>query len=323
MNLLVTGGAGFIGSHFVRQIVAEPDVVRLVNLDCLTYAGNRANVAEAEVHEKYHFVQADIRDLAAVKKAMREHAISHIVHLAAESHVDRSITSPADFVTTNVVGTFNLLEAARESDGFRRFVHVSTDEVYGSLGEKGSFTEDSPLAPNSPYSASKAASDLLVRSYGHTYGMDAIITRSSNNFGPKQHREKLIPAVIHAVANRKPAPVYGDGKNVRDWIFVEDHAAALWAVLRRGRAGEVYNIGGRNEWPNLRLIERICDLVDELAPSLGGQSRDLIRFVEDRPGHDYRYAIDSEKIEREIGWRATRSFEEMLKKTVIWHLNHP
>lgn len=321
MNLLVTGGAGFIGSHLVLLLLERPEVERLVNLDCLTYAGKLANVAEAERSPKYRFVRADMRDLAAVRQTMREHAITHAVHLAAESHVDRSIAAPADFITSNVIGTFNLLEAARERDGsFQRLVHVSTDEVYGSLGAEGAFTEESPLAPNSPYSASKASSDLLVRAYHHTYGLDAIITRCSNNFGPRQHREKLIPAAVRALARRLPVPVYGDGMNARDWLHVADHAEALWQVLLKGRSGKVYNIGARNEWANLRLVEAICDLVDELEPALGGHSRRLIEFVKDRPGHDRRYAIDPSKIERETGWRAVTPFGQALRDTVRWHL---
>ena len=248
------------------------------------------------------------------------------MHLAAESHVDRSITGPADFIHTNVVGTFNLLEACRGAWPARsansRFHHVSTDEVYGSLGPIGHFTETTPYAPNSPYSASKAASDMLVRAYHHTYGLPLVITNCSNNYGPYQFPEKLIPVVIQSVLGRKPVPVYGDGLNVRDWLYVRDHAEALWVVLTRGRTGETYNIGGHNEWANIKIVELICDYIDELAPQLGGNSRKLITFVKDRPGHDRRYAIDASKIKRELGWVPAHKFEEGLRETVRWYLEH-
>jgi dTDP-glucose 4,6-dehydratase len=268
-----------------------------------------------------------------VLRVVQQHGITHVLHLAAESHVDRSITGPGDFIHTNVVGTFNLLEACRAcwlnpssalrppTSGFR-FHHVSTDEVYGSLGTTGYFTETTPYAPNSPYSASKASSDFLVRAYHHTYGLPAVITNCSNNYGPYQYPEKLIPVVIQSVLARRPVPVYGNGMNVRDWLYVRDHAEALWQVLSHGQLGETYNIGGNNEWPNLRIVERICDLIDELRPELGGASRQLITFVKDRPGHDWRYAIDATKMKRELGWKPAYTFERGLRETVQWYLEH-
>ncbi len=331
MNLLVTGGAGFIGSNLIHHIIDKPEIARLVNLDCLTYAGHLENLAGVDRHSKYGFERVDLRDKLAVLEVVRRHAITHVLHLAAESHVDRSISGPGDFIHSNVVGTFNLLEACRSAwlsadPGRRapcpvRFHHVSTDEVYGSLGATGYFTETTPYAPNSPYSASKASSDLLVRAYHHTYGLPAVITNCSNNYGPFQFPEKLIPVVIQSVLARKPVPVYGDGLNVRDWLYVRDHAEALWRVLTRGVLGETYNIGGHNEWANLRIVELICDLVDELAPQLGGGSRALITFVRDRPGHDRRYAIDASKIERELGWTPAHTFETGIRETVRWYLD--
>jgi len=326
MNLLVTGGAGFIGSNFIRHIIDRPEVTRLVNLDCLTYAGHVANNADVARHPKYVFARVDIRDKQAVWDVVRQHEISHVCHLAAESHVDRSITGPGDFIHTNVVGTFHLLDACRElwkgDPGGKRFHHVSTDEVYGSLGATGYFTETTPYAPNSPYSASKASSDMLVRAYHHTYGTPVVITNCSNNYGPYQFPEKLIPVVILNVLRRKPIPIYGDGMNVRDWLFVGDHAEALWQVLTRGSSGETFNIGGNNEWPNIRIVELICDLCDELAPQLGGHSRKLMTFVKDRPGHDRRYAIDAGKIARELGWQPAYTFERGIRETVEWYLHH-
>lgn len=326
MNLLITGGAGFIGSNLIRDVIRQPEVRLLVNLDCLTYAGHLENLVNVTDDPKYRFEQVDLRDAGAVDRVVERHAISHVLHLAAESHVDRSITGPGTFIHTNVVGTYHLLEACRRVWGDqaanRRFHHVSTDEVYGSLGPEGYFTETSPYAPNSPYSASKAASDLLVRAYHHTYGLPAVITNCSNNYGPYQFPEKLIPVVIQRALERKPIPVYGDGLNVRDWLYVGDHAEALWQVLTRGRDGETYNIGGHNEWPNLRIVELICDQVDEFAPHLGGDSRRLITFVKDRLGHDRRYAIDAAKIRSELGWTPAHDFEEGLRLTVRWYLDH-
>jgi dTDP-glucose 4,6-dehydratase len=326
MRLLITGGAGFIGSNVIHHVIDQPGIELLVNLDCLTYAGHLANLAAVKTHAKYRFEKQDLRDKPAVLEVVRRHRISHVMHLAAESHVDRSITGPGEFIHTNVVGTFNLLEACRaewagEASG-RRFHHVSTDEVYGSLGPTGYFTESTPYAPNSPYSASKAASDMLVRAYHHTYGLPAVITNCSNNYGPYQFPEKLIPVVIQSVLERRPVPVYGDGMNVRDWLFVRDHAGALWEVLNRGTPGETYNIGGNNEWPNIRIVERICDLIDELAPQAGGNSRALITFVKDRPGHDRRYAIDAAKLKKTMGWSPAHTFETGIRETVRWYLEN-
>ncbi|MBI3853194.1 MAG: dTDP-glucose 4,6-dehydratase [Verrucomicrobia bacterium] len=326
MNLIVTGGAGFIGSNLIRHIIDQPEIDRLVNLDCLTYAGHLENLSDVEGHPKYVFEKVDLRDKAGVENVVRRHKITHVSHLAAESHVDRSIAGPDDFIQTNVIGTFNLLEACRAfwsgNCEARRFHHVSTDEVYGSLGATGKFTEETPYAPNSPYSASKAASDMLVRAYHHTYGLPTVVTNCSNNYGPFQYPEKLIPVVIQSALNRRPIPVYGDGMNVRDWLFVLDHAEALWTVLRRGGSGQTYNIGGNNEWPNLRIVEQICDLVDELRPGLGGNSRQLITFVKDRLGHDRRYAIDAGKVSSELGWEPRHDFAAGLRLTVAWYVEH-
>ncbi len=333
MKLLVTGGAGFIGSNLVHHVIDRPEVECLVNLDCLTYAGHLANLEKVSRHPKYVFEKVDLRDKAAVLEVVRRHAVTHVMHLAAESHVDRSITGPGDFIHTNVVGTFNLLEACRAcwldpasplrlTAQASRFHHVSTDEVYGSLGATGLFTETTPYAPNSPYSSSKASSDMLVRAYHHTYGLPTVITNCSNNYGPYQFPEKLIPVVIQSVLARKPVPVYGDGMNVRDWLYVRDHAEALWVVLTRGGIGETYNIGGHNEWANLRIVELICDLIDEMAPQLGGSSRKLITFVKDRPGHDRRYAVDASKIQKDLGWVPAHRFEQGIRETVRWYLDN-
>jgi dTDP-glucose 4,6-dehydratase len=326
MNLLVTGGAGFIGSNVIHYVIGHPEIKLLLNVDCLTYAGHLVNLEKVERHRSYVFAKVDLRDKAAVLRVMEQYQITHVLHLAAESHVDRSISGPDDFIHTNVLGTFHLLEACRNfwanATAGKRFHHVSTDEVYGSLGPKGYFTEASPYAPNSPYSASKAASDLLVRAYHHTYGLPAVITNCSNNYGPFQFPEKLIPVVIQSVIARRPIPVYGDGMNVRDWLYVGDHAEALWQVLTQGRSGETYNIGGDNECPNLRMVEFICDLVDELAPQLGKDSRKLITFIKDRPGHDRRYAIDATKIKTELDWKPAHTFESGLRQTVQWYLQN-
>lgn len=329
MNLLVTGGAGFIGSNLVRHIIDKPEVAKLINLDCLTYAGHLENLEGMDKHPAYHFEKVDLRDKEAVIRIVRQHDITHVMHLAAESHVDRSITGPGDFIQTNIVGTFHLLDACRAAweeqkteSGKRKFLHVSTDEVYGSLGVTDYFTETTPYAPNSPYSASKASSDMLVRSYHQTYGMPTLITNCSNNYGPYQFPEKLIPVVIQSILQRKAIPVYGDGMNVRDWLYVRDHVEALWLVLNRGTRGETYNIGGHNEMPNLCLVKQICDLVDEMLPVLGGESRSLITFVSDRPGHDRRYAINASKIEQELGWRPDHTFESGIRETVSWYLDH-
>jgi len=326
--LLVTGGAGFIGSNFVLSTLAaagEP----VVNLDKLTYAGNLANLDALRGDARHVFVKGDICDRALVRQLFERHRPRAVLHLAAESHVDRSIEGPAEFVQTNVVGTFALLEEARaywlslaapERAAFR-FLHVSTDEVYGSLGpDDPAFSETTPYAPNSPYSASKAASDHLVRAYWHTYGLPTLTTHCSNNYGPHQFPEKLIPLMIHQALAGKPLPVYGDGQNVRDWLFVLDHCAALRAVLERGRPGEAYNIGGGAEMANIDLVKTLCALLDDARPRTGGSYAELITFVKDRPGHDRRYAIDARKIGRELGWRPQESFTSGMRKTVRWYL---
>lgn len=326
MNLLITGGAGFIGSNVIHHVIDRPEVTKLVNLDCLTYAGHLANLTKVSKHPKYKFEKVDLRDKNETLRVVKQYQITHVMHLAAESHVDRSISGPGDFIHTNVTGTFHLLEACRacweSASQAVRFHHVSTDEVFGSLGPTGFFTETTPYAPNSPYSASKAASDMLVRAYHHTYGLPAVITNCSNNYGPFQFPEKLIPVVIQSALTRKSIPVYGDGMNVRDWLYVRDHAEALWTVLMRGKNGETYNIGGHNEWANLRIVEIICDLIDEFKPELGGQSRKLITYVKDRLGHDRRYAIDAEKIHRELGWEPAHKFEDGIRETVRWYLGN-
>ncbi len=334
MNLnttwLVTGGAGFIGGNFVLRQIARGKV-RIVNLDALTYAGNLDTLAAVLDHPNHVFVQGSIGDRAQVLSLLREHRPTAIINFAAESHVDRSIDSPAQFIQTNVVGTFELLEAARhyfrqlpenERRAFR-FLHVSTDEVYGSLGPTGKFTEDSPYRPNSPYSASKAASDHLVRAYHHTYGLPTLTTNCSNNYGPYQFPEKLIPLMILNAVEGKPLPVYGSGLNVRDWLYVEDHCRAIERVLEAGRPGEVYNIGGGSEKTNLEVVTTICHILDELLPDSPHRPHQrLITFVADRPGHDLRYAIDFSKIQRELGWRPKESFATGLAKTVHWYLNN-
>ncbi|MDI1314718.1 dTDP-glucose 4,6-dehydratase [Prosthecobacter sp.] len=333
MNLLITGGAGFIGSNLIRHVIDRPEIAKLVNLDCLSYAGHLENLDGIHaVHPSYFFEQVDLRDREEVQRVIRQHDITHVMHLAAESHVDRSITGPGDFITTNINGTFHLLEACRAhwsdpatsiQDRAPRFLHISTDEVFGSLGPHDpAFTEAAPCAPNSPYSASKAASDMLVRSYHHTYALPAVITRCSNNYGPYQFPEKLIPVVIQSVLACRPVPVYGDGLNVRDWLYVGDHCEALWAVLTSGKIGETYNIGGRNELANVHLVQMICDLIDELKPERGGHSRSLVTFVPDRPGHDRRYAMDATKISAELGWNPAHTLEAGLRETVAWYLQH-
>lgn len=312
-SLLVTGGAGFIGSNFVRHMLRHHPDVLVVNLDKLTYAGNLENLEDVEGNPNYRFVKGDICDRPLVEDVLKKYAIDSIVHLAAESHVDRSILGSAQFIQTNVVGTHVLLDAAKDY-GVQRFVHVSTDEVYGSLGPTGKFTEETPLHPNSPYSASKAASDLLALAYQHTHGVPVIVTRCSNNYGPYQFPEKLIPLMIVHALSDKPLPVYGDGMNVRDWLHVEDHCAALDLVLQKGKIGEVYNIGGNNEWHNIDIVRLILKLLNK--------PEGLIAFVKDRPGHDRRYAIDASKIMRETGWTPRRTFEEGLRETVEWYLTH-
>ncbi|KFL36617.1 dTDP-glucose 4,6-dehydratase [Arenimonas donghaensis] len=324
---LVTGGAGFIGGNFVLDAVASG--IRVVNLDALTYAGNLDTLSSLDGNDRHVFVQGDIGDRALVDRLLAEHRPQAIVNFAAESHVDRSIDGPAAFVQTNVVGTFGLLEAAREyfkalDAGARaafRFLHVSTDEVYGSLGDEGKFTEDTPYAPNSPYSASKAASDHLVRAYHHTYGLPVLTTNCSNNYGPYQFPEKLIPLVILKALAGEPLPVYGDGRNVRDWLFVKDHCAAIRRVLEAGRPGETYNVGGDAERQNIEVVKAICALLDQRRPREDGKPRESqITFVKDRPGHDRRYAIDASKIQTELGWQPTVDFEQGMAATVDWYL---
>ena len=331
MRLLVTGGAGFIGSALVRHVVRELGAP-LLNLDKLTYAGNLNAVAEVAGHPAYHFAQVDLADAPAVQAAVASFAPTAIVHLAAETHVDRSIDDPGVFIQSNIVGTFNLLEAAHaywralpgEERAAFRLLHVSSDEVYGALGADGAFSERSPYQPNSPYSASKAAADHLVRAWHHTYGLPALITNCSNNYGPYQYPEKLIPLMIRTALAGQPLPVYGQGRQVRDWLYVEDHVRALLTVLERGTPGETYVVGGRNERPNIEVVEAICELLDELLPDAPqAPHRQLISFVPDRPGHDQRYAIDPGKLMDELGWRPREGFQSGLLKTVRWYLEHP
>ncbi len=324
--LLVTGGAGFIGSNFVLSTI-EATGEAVVNLDKLTYAGNLRNLDALRGKARHVFVQGDICDRALIKRLLEQHKPRAVVHFAAESHVDRSIAGPADFVQTNVVGTFCLLEEAKEywkkaGDAFR-FLHVSTDEVYGSLGpDDQPFTASTPFAPNSPYAASKAAADHMVRAYHHTYGLPTLTTNCSNNYGPYQFPEKLIPLMIQQALAGKPLPVYGDGQNVRDWLYVLDHCEAVRTVLERGRAGETYNLGGKSERRNLDLVQELCRSLDELQPRKQGRYAELISFVKDRPGHDRRYAIDASKIRRELGWQPAESFESGLRKTLRWYLDN-
>ena len=327
-TLLVTGGAGFIGSAVVRHLIHEIGAT-VVTVDTLTYAGHRENLAPVADHSRHHFEQSDITDASAMHALFREYEPDGVLHLAAESHVDRSIDGPAAFVQTNVVGTQVLLEAARtyweeqgEPDGFR-FLHVSTDEVYGELGETGAFTEETPYDPSSPYSASKAGADHLARAWHRTYGLPVLITNCSNNYGPYQHPEKLIPVVILNALDGEPLPVYGTGENVRDWLYVKDHVRALLRVLHGGRVGETYNVGGDCEKQNIAVVRQICDILDEKCPdALNGSHRDLITFVEDRPGHDWRYAINASKIKTDLGWSSQVSFEEGLRRTVGWYAEH-
>lgn len=329
MKLLITGGSGFIGSAVIRMMIRDTDY-RIVNLDSLTYAGNPDNLAEVEDNSRYCFERGDIRNRPFLDELFARHRPDAVMHLAAESHVDRSIEGSAAFIQTNLVGTYQLLEAAREyrnalgaGGGNFRFHHISTDEVYGSLGDTGAFTEASPYAPNSPYSASKAGSDLLVRAWHHTYGLPVVTSNCSNNYGPCQFPEKLIPHMILNALEGKPLPVYGDGLNVRDWLFVDDHARALRLILEKGRIGETYNVGGGAEMSNISLVRVLCALLDELLPDSPHCPHErLIRFVDDRPGHDRRYAIDSSKIRAELGWTPREDFASGLRKTVHWYLDN-
>ncbi|KRO59252.1 MAG: dTDP-glucose 4,6-dehydratase [Cryomorphaceae bacterium BACL7 MAG-120910-bin2] len=325
-TILITGGAGFIGSHVVRRFVQQHPTSMIINLDALTYAGNLENLKDVEKAHNYAFEKVDIRDAAAVKSCFDKHQPDAVIHLAAESHVDRSIADPLAFVETNVIGTANLLNAAKElwQGAFegKRFYHISTDEVFGALGAEGFFTEETPYSPNSPYSASKAASDHFVRAYHETYGLPVVLSNCSNNYGPNHFPEKLIPLMIHNILQGKPLPVYGDGKYTRDWLYVEDHAAAIETVFLHGQNGQTYCIGGWNEWKNIDLVHVLCDLMDKTLGHPQGQSRGLITFVKDRPGHDLRYAIDASKIYRELGWKPQETFETGLAKTIEWYLQN-
>lgn len=332
-NILVTGGAGFIGSNFIPYFIENNKDVYLINLDLLTYAGNLENLKEVDGNPRYSFVKGDICDRQLVESLFEKHNIAGVIHFAAESHVDNSISGPEAFVRTNINGTFTLLDVARknwmntsfdikEGKEENRFLHVSTDEVYGTLGKEGLFTEKTPYSPNSPYSASKASSDLLVRSYFHTYGMNVVTTNCSNNYGPKQHNEKLIPTIIRKALSNEPIPIYGDGLNVRDWLYVLDHAKGIDLAFHKGLSGETYNIGGRNERTNLQIVDTICSILDSKSPSKNGTSyKKQIRFVKDRAGHDKRYAIDASKLEKDLGWKAEENFESGIQKTIDWYLN--
>ena len=332
-TILITGGAGFIGSNFVPYFCEKYPEYKIINLDKLTYAGNLENLRSCENMPNYSFVQGDICDADLIEKLFRENDVRGVIHFAAESHVDNSITGPRAFINTNIIGTFNLLDAARRhwmdapgriKPGYAdaRFHHISTDEVYGALGATGEFREDTPYAPNSPYSASKASSDFLVRAYHHTYGMNTTTSNCSNNYGPKQHDEKLIPHIISCALAGKPLPIYGRGENVRDWLYVMDHCRAIDLIFHQGRAGETYNVGGHNERNNITIVKTICSILDELRPRADGKKYESqIEFVADRAGHDFRYAIDAGKLEQELGWRANETFDTGIVKTVKWYLD--
>ena len=331
-TILVTGGAGFIGSNFVPYFCEKYPEYKIINLDKLTYAGNLDNLKECENMDNYQFIQGDICDADLVEKIFSENDVRGVIHFAAESHVDNSISGPRAFINTNIMGTFNLLDAARRhwmdgpnkvKDGYAdaRFHHISTDEVYGTLGNEGLFQETTPYAPNSPYSASKASSDFLVRAYHHTYGMNVTTSNCSNNYGPKQHNEKLIPHIISKALNLQPLPIYGTGENIRDWLYVLDHCRAIDMIFHTGVAGQTYNVGGRNERNNITIVKTICEILDERKPRADGKKyADLITFVADRAGHDFRYAIDATKLENELGWRAKENFDTGILKTVDWYL---
>ncbi|MBO75430.1 MAG: dTDP-glucose 4,6-dehydratase [Flavobacteriales bacterium] len=324
--ILVTGGAGFIGSHVVRKLLSNRPRAKVVNLDALTYAGNLENLRDVESNPRYTFVKGDIQDAALIERLFVEYTFDAVVHLAAESHVDRSIENPMAFLETNILGTATLLNAARSawanSTSDRCFYHISTDEVYGSLGAEGLFTEETPYDPRSPYSSSKASSDHLVRAWHHTYGLPVVISNCSNNYGAYQFPEKLIPLMIRNIRDERPLPIYGDGINVRDWLWVEDHASAIDVILHEGAEGRTYNIGGLNEWKNIDLVHELIRLVDMALKRTEGSSRKLITFVKDRAGHDFRYAIDASRIESELGWKPSITFEQGLAATVEWYLNN-
>ncbi len=332
IHILVTGGAGFIGSNFVPYFMEQNPNIHLVNLDALTYAGNLENLKEVESNERYTFIKGDICDRKLVEKLFDRFDIQGVIHFAAESHVDNSITNPDAFMQTNILGTFNLIDVAKsrwmigpgiykEAYKNSRFHHVSTDEVYGTLGEEGLFMETTPYAPNSPYSASKASSDFIVRSYHHTYGMNVVTTNCSNNYGPKQHDEKLIPTIIRKALKGENIPIYGDGSNIRDWLYVLDHCTGIALAYEKGRSGETYNIGGRNERNNLYIAKKVCEILDSKYPlPTNGSYQELITYVKDRAGHDFRYAIDANKIENELGWKAAENFETGIEKTIDWYL---
>ncbi|WP_223154583.1 dTDP-glucose 4,6-dehydratase [Aestuariibaculum sediminum] len=330
MTILITGGAGFIGSNFINYFLKEHPSFKIVNLDKLTYAGDLTNVKDLPNHADYTFVKGDICDRSQLEKLFKQYDFKSVIHFAAESHVDNSIHNPDAFMQTNVLGTFNLLDVAKNhwmrgsrtiKQGYEeaRFHHISTDEVYGSLGATGLFTENTPYAPNSPYSASKASSDMVVRSYFHTYGMNVVTTNCSNNYGPKQHDEKLIPTIIRKALTGEQIPIYGDGKNVRDWLYVEDHCKGIDLVFQHGKPGETYNIGGNNERNNLHIAHTICEILDKKVPKKVSYESQ-ITFVNDRPGHDFRYAIDASKIERDLGWKAKENFESGIQKTIDWYI---
>ncbi|MGX1024547.1 dTDP-glucose 4,6-dehydratase [Psychroflexus sp. MBR-150] len=326
-KILITGGAGFIGSHVVRRFIKKYPNFQIFNLDKLTYAGNLENLKDIEKAENYTFLKVDICDRKTIEQLFKKHRFDTVIHLAAESHVDRSITNPFAFVETNIMGTLNLLHAAqnvwKDSNSEKLFYHISTDEVYGTLEKTGLFTEETPYDPNSPYSASKASSDHFVRAFGETYGLPYIISNCSNNYGPNQFPEKLIPLFINNIINHKPLPVYGDGNYTRDWLYVIDHAIAIDVIFQKGKLGETYNIGGFNEWKNIDLVKILCQQMDDKLNRTAGESEKLITFVKDRPGHDLRYAIDASKIYKELGWKPSVTFEEGLSKTIDWYLqNH-
>lgn len=330
-TLLITGGAGFIGSNFIVYLLENFQDISIVNLDKLTYAGELSNLTEIAKNSRYQFVEGDICNRVLVEKLFEKHEFNGLIHFAAESHVDNSIKKPDAFIETNVFGTFNLLDTAKKNwmngpNQFKpgcennRFLHISTDEVYGTLGETGLFTESTPYAPNSPYSASKASSDFIVRSYFHTYGMNVVTTNCSNNYGPKQHDEKLIPTIIRKAIAGEDIPIYGDGKNIRDWLYVLDHCKGIYLAYQTGKAGETYNIGGKNERNNLEIAHTICKALDKIKPK-DTNYKEQITFVSDRPGHDFRYAIDASKIESNLGWKADENFESGIKKTINWYLD--